>query len=85
MYDTDSSIELSEKTSDLGAVALELRTCSTLTLTEELNVEVLNAADIVGFMNEMISEVSAIIDEDTTVTRLLLSFFKWDRHDLLER
>lgn len=80
--DTDSSAtDLTGKLS----VAMGLQSCSAATLSEESHIEVLNAVDIVGFMNELISEISGIIGEDATVTRILLSHFKWDKHALLER
>lgn len=83
--ETDSGSDFSDQASELGGLGNYLNSGSTQSLNDESSMEVLDAALIVEYMNESISEMVDIIGEDLTVTRLLLSHFQWDKQALLER
>lgn len=81
---TDSVSDLSDHLSELGAASY-IKSDSTQSLNEEVQYSVLDPDQLVDYMKENITDISSIIDEDFTVTRLLLAHFKWDRQSLLER
>ncbi|ESO01657.1 hypothetical protein HELRODRAFT_100509 [Helobdella robusta] len=47
--------------------------------------EVLSPDEVVKHMNDCIKEVNVILQLPTTITRILLNHFKWDRDKLMER
>lgn len=77
---TDSVSDLS----DLGTASY-IKSDSTQSLNDEIQYCVLDPDQLVNYMKENITDISSIIEEDFTVTRLLLAHFKWDRQTLLER
>lgn len=82
--ETDSGSDFSDHlNSDLGAAGL--KSWSTQTLNDEVSVEILDAGRIVEVMKETVSEIAEIINEDYTVTRILLAHFRWEKQALLER
>lgn len=82
--ETDSGSDFSDQLSTDG-LGFNLKSHSTQSLNDDNTVEVLNAAQIVEFMNRTIADIASIIEEETTITRLLLSHFHWDKQVLLER
>ncbi|KAJ8305008.1 hypothetical protein KUTeg_018591 [Tegillarca granosa] len=52
---------------------------------EEFPYEVLPADKIVQFMVDCIKDVNAVVQIPSTVTRILLNHFKWDKEKLMER
>lgn len=86
--ETDSGSDFSDQTSDenlLGAAGFYLKSGSALSLNDEPVVEILDSSKIVESMNKTITDIADIIGEDLTVTRLLLSHFKWDSQAFTER
>jgi ariadne-1 len=51
---------------------------------DDWNYEVLSPDQIVGYMCEIIRDVSNVIQLPATTTRILLHHFKWDREKLME-
>lgn len=83
--ETDSGSDFSDQMSDMGAASQYLKSCSAQSLNEEHIIDVLDSKKIMAHMTSMISDIAAIIGEDHTVTRLLLSHFHWDKQSLIER
>lgn len=52
---------------------------------EDFPYEVLTADRIVHVMVECIKEVNAVVQIPSTITRILLNHFKWDKEKLMER
>ncbi|KAK3604434.1 hypothetical protein CHS0354_013834 [Potamilus streckersoni] len=52
---------------------------------EDFKYEVLTADQIVQFMVDCIKEVNAVVQIPSTITRILLNHFKWDKEKLMER
>lgn len=52
---------------------------------EEFPYEVLTADMIVHFMVESIKEVNTVVQIPSTITRILLNHFRWDKEKLMER
>ena len=83
--ETDSGSDFSDHTSDMGAASLYLMSSSTQSLNDEGLIEILDSTKVVEKMTNTLTEVASIIGEDLTVTRLLLTHFKWDTEALVER
>lgn len=83
--ETDSGSDFSDQMSDANAASLYLNTSSALSLNEEPVVDILDSAKIVEHMSKTVADIAAIIGENYTVTRLLLSHLQWDQQRLIER
>lgn len=53
--------------------------------TEEYKYDILNANQIVENMVSSIKEVNSVVQLNTTITRILLNHFQWDKERLYER
>lgn len=52
--------------------------------SDDYAYEILTMDEVVKYMLSTIQETSAILGQPLTVTRILLSYFKWDKEKLLE-
>lgn len=82
--ESDSASDLSDQTSDLAGVNY-IKSASAQTLNDEVQFSVMETGELVEYMKENINDISSIIEEDFTITRLLLTHFQWDRQKLLEK
>lgn len=51
---------------------------------DDFRYEVITADEIVDHMAECIREVNTVVQIPTTITRILLTYFKWDKEKLME-
>lgn len=79
--------EISEEDDDFVEMGLEAEPSTTQDKrdAEDFPYEVLPADQIVQFMVDCIKEVNAVVQIPSTVTRILLNHFKWDKEKLMER
>lgn len=82
--DSENGDDLTNRASDQAISLVELKSCSSLSIADNVNIEILTTADVMQCMDQVIQEVTAVIQESTTLARLLLRHFNWDKQLLLE-
>ncbi|XP_076443891.1 E3 ubiquitin-protein ligase arih1-like [Babylonia areolata] len=87
MYDGNDSEEITDEEDEL---AMEMEPAESSLAQErrddeDFKYEVLSADQIVQFMVDSIKEVNAVVQIPTTITRILLNHFRWDKEKLMER
>ncbi|KAL5003908.1 hypothetical protein ScPMuIL_017364 [Solemya velum] len=85
--DPESDVESSDDNSEFCDMGMEAEPSNTQDKheAEEFPYEVLTADKIVQFMVDCIKEVNAVVQIPSTITRILLNHFKWDKEKLMER
>lgn len=88
VYDEDEdSVEEDSNDEDFIDIGMEPEpsTAKDSQEQEDYQYDVLTADMIVHFMVESIKEVNAVVQIPSTITRILLNHFKWDKEKLMER
>lgn len=86
--DEDSEYEMSDDDDDFVDPGMETEPCSSTRDKrdiEEYPFVVLSPEQIVQYMVDCIKEVNTVVELPATITRILLSHFKWDKEKLMER
>ena len=81
LLDSDSGNETSDGE---DAAVMQLEEGRGTDIEEEYQFEVLTTEQILQHMNKCIDEVNTVVQLPTTVTRILLIHFKWDKEKLYE-